>query len=81
MLKCFMCGETGCDECNQTGRITITGCPLRFIDDDIWNVIELCRLYDKGLPPIAGGSLDQMRAFIVAFGIYEQTMSQFKLTE
>ena len=78
-LKCFFCNETGCSECNQTGRITITGCPLRTIDEGIWDIIELADLYEKGLPPNAGGSLDQMRAFIVAFDIISKTKKQFKI--
>ena len=29
-------------------------------------MIKLAKLYEKGLPPVAGGSLDQTQAFIEA---------------
>lgn len=68
-MECFVCNETGCSECNGTGEIIVADCPLKIIPRETWDVIELAGLYEKGLPPIAGGSLDQMRAFVAAFRI------------
>lgn len=65
-MDCVMCSGNGCDECNESGIIEITDCPLVLIPKDVWEVIEFADLYEKGLPPIAGGSLDQMKGFILA---------------
>jgi len=48
------------------GKIRITGCPLEMIPPDVWEVIQYAELYEKGLPPIAGGVLDQAKNFIEA---------------
>lgn len=44
----------------------ITDCPEKLITPDIWEMIELARFYKKGLPPVAGGVLDQAYSFIEA---------------
>jgi len=67
-MACIACGGSGCSECNKEGRIDITGCPLEIIDNEVWEVIEYAELYEKGLPPVAGGALDQARNFIEACG-------------
>ena len=56
----------GCSECGGTGKFEIACCPLDYITSDIWFVIKLAALYEKGLPPVHGGSLDQTHAFVLA---------------
>jgi len=34
------------------------------VDADIWELIELAHLFYKGLPPVAGGVLDQSAGFV-----------------
>jgi len=63
-MECIKCGGSGCAECKGTGRLTITDCPLKLITSDVWEVIEYAKLYQKGLPPIHGGALDQAQNFI-----------------
>jgi len=46
--------------------VEITQCPLTLIDNNVWEVIKFAGLYEKGLPPVAGGSLDQAKNFIDA---------------
>lgn len=46
--------------------IKITTCPLTIITDDIFEMIEMTKFYSKGLPPVAGGLLDQTHCFIEA---------------
>lgn len=41
-------------------------CPIVFVTDDVWECIRFARLFEKGLPPIAGGVLDQAGGFIRA---------------
>ena len=64
-LECPACGGRGCDECRD-GRWDLTMCPKRFVTADIWQVVELAELYEKGLPPEPGGSLDQSQSFVQA---------------
>ena len=61
--------------------MTINCCPLEIITADVWEVINYAELYEKGLPPVAGGSLDQARCFIEAalFVFREKTYWENKL--
>jgi hypothetical protein len=63
---CVVCGgnSIGCQECDGTGTFKITDCPQRWIDEWVWQMIELADLYEKGLPPLAGGVLDQAAYFV-----------------
>ena len=68
-LTCPICNGAGdiveCKECDD-GLIIIVDCPLHFIGDDAMEYIRFVRLYDKGMPPILGGVLDQSNVFIEA---------------
>ncbi len=64
-MICPVCEGNGCDEC-EDGRVKITECPLVLVPENIWEVIKFAELYEKGLPPIAGGALDQAKSFIDA---------------
>ena len=44
----------------------VTQCPLKEVPAGTWDVIELARLYKEGLPPAAGGALDQAKVFLDA---------------
>ena len=46
--------------------LIVTECPLDCVTDETWSVIELAGMYKKGLPPVSGGSLDQLQMFISA---------------
>lgn len=65
-MECIECGGRGCKECEETGKLEITQCPLELITPDIWEVIEMAEFFEKGLPPVAGGVLDQAKIFIDA---------------
>lgn len=65
-MVCPGCEGKGCEECNQTGEISITECPLNLITSDVWEIISLADLFEKGLPPIAGGVLNQAKIFVEA---------------
>jgi len=65
-IECPACGGSGCEECGETGRLDFYGCPWIEIPPIVWETIELAGLYKRGLPPIAGGALDQARAFVDA---------------
>ena len=60
------------------GTIDITGCPAEMIGRDIWEAIEYACLYEKGLPPIAGGALDQAKSFLIAASIIFEERAWWK---
>jgi hypothetical protein len=53
-------------ECGKTGKINITQCPLEIIPAETWDLLDAAELYEKGLPPVAGGQLDQSHGFFKA---------------
>jgi len=55
-----------CDRCGGEGDIDFGCCPLTVIGRDVWEVIKYAGLFEKGLPPIAGGVLDQAYNFVAA---------------
>ena len=65
-LECVPCNGRGCEDCNDVGAIEIKDCPLEVIDDKTLEVIEYAELWQKGIPPIAGGALDQAYTFTQA---------------
>ncbi len=64
-LTCPICNGAGCDECDD-GFTIMTDCPLLYIGNDASMYMRFTRLFDKGMPPIAGGVLDQANKFIEA---------------
>lgn len=82
-MQCTRCEGQGCNECDNKGRLEIAKCPLEYISDDVWEVIRFADLYEKGLPPVAGGALDQARSFIesAAFVMRENNYWKNKLGE
>ena len=77
-MECFECSGRGCDICLMTGRINVVGCPQEIVGDDVWAAIEYAMLYEKGLPPIAGGALDQAESFLSAARFIQNEMRYWK---
>lgn len=63
-IACSSCNEAGCDECGQSGYIELTGCPKEMIDRGLLRAIRMADLMKQGLPPVAGGVLDQSAWFV-----------------
>jgi len=57
------CGS-GCPDCGHTRRVEIDRCPLEFLEPDLWAWLTFADMLEKGLPPVAGGLLDQAWAFV-----------------
>ena len=36
------------------------------ITEDVWQIIRFAELFEKGLPPVSGGVLEQAKVFIEA---------------
>ena len=58
-----MCGNTGCPSCNDVGTFELTECPKKVLPNDIWQFIDYADMYEKGIPPEPGGTLDQLHSF------------------
>lgn len=67
-LPCVVCNgeDEHCPACNGTGEYEVTECPNQWIGSEVHGFARLADLFDKGLPPVAGGALDQTRAFLDA---------------
>ena len=65
-MACVTCNGAGCRACDGKGMFEITKCPLELITHDVWKIIKFAELYEKGLPPVAGGALDQAVSFVDA---------------
>lgn len=66
-IRCVRCegqNSDGCPECGGSGQIKITDCPEKLITPDIWEAIEMTEFWEKGLPPVAGGVLEQTHIFV-----------------
>jgi hypothetical protein len=75
-IECQQCGGIGCDGCTQ-GFIRIEGCPQQYCKE-IVPAIGLIDLFEKGLPPITGGALDQSVWFLEAARILGNEETQAK---
>jgi hypothetical protein len=70
-IECPSCNGLGCNECSKDGTFAIDGCPNAFCRS-IVNSIDLIDMLGKGMPPVAGGMLDQSVSFIHAAHFFEQ---------
>jgi len=58
--------EQECEACGGRGEYEV-GVPIeQYVDRETWKLLTYARLYEKGLPPVAGGALDQTAWFIEA---------------
>jgi hypothetical protein len=76
-MDCPDCGGQGCGTCDG-GQIRIMDCPLTLITEDVWEMMELASLYEKGLPPVAGGALDQTASFVGAARLIQTETQRHK---
>jgi hypothetical protein len=64
-----VCDGSGCEECSD-GVFELDGCPNRYCSPVVRS-IDLIDLFEKGIPPITGGVLDQSASFIEAARFFE----------
>ena len=76
-MKCTGCRGVGCRLCSG-GNIEIDRCPLELITADIWDFIRCAKLFFKGCPPVAGGTLDQSHWFTEAAEFYAGETAYWK---
>lgn len=75
-IECPSCDGEGCDEC-RLGQITISGCPNEYCSP-VATAATLIDLFEKGLPPVAGGALDQSVWFLEAARILRNDEAQIR---
>jgi hypothetical protein len=68
-IECPSCDGHGCSECNG-GHFEIDGCPNSFCSSVV-DSLDVFDLWEKGVPPIAGGTLDQSVSFIRAARFFD----------
>jgi hypothetical protein len=76
-IDCPTCNRKGCDHCDDVGFISILGCP-NVQCGDVSYVARLADLFEKGMPPIAGGALDQSAWFLDAVSFLRSDEAQLR---
>ncbi len=76
-IECTYCSgdPKGCEHC-RWGRMAITQCPGLLITRDIADLLDDTDLFYEGLPPVAGGVLDQAAGFIAAAKFVRATQNE-----
>ncbi len=64
-MRCPACNGKGCSRC-KSGEIEITQCPLEFVTDDIFELIEMARHTYNGVWPMGPSLGDNAVTFIRA---------------
>jgi hypothetical protein len=75
-MQCPCCNGEGCSEC-QMGMIQIIGCPNRYCST-VADVVRMSEFFDKGLPPVAGGLLDQSAWFLDAVSVLRRDEAEMR---
>lgn len=75
MIECALCGSDGCDECKD-GYIVYSSCPSRRLGRDVIDLVHDSEMYEKGIPPVSGGSHEQDAWFINASRKYLEHKSE-----
>lgn len=68
-IECPTCDGAGCDQCND-GVYELDGCP-NAVCSKMVQPIDMFDLFQKGLPPVTGGVLDQSVSFVNASRWFE----------
>lgn len=76
-IECVACDGHGCEHCTN-GYQVIDSCPRKLIDGDAYECLLLAEMYEKGLPPVAGGTLDQSQWFL---SLYRYAQNQKSVIE
>lgn len=78
-MECIHCDGTGCDKCDQ-GKIEVVGCPQKLCSS-IVPTVRLIDLFNKGLPPVSGGTLDQSAWFLDAVSVFASEEALARTTD
>lgn len=76
-IECPACDGKGCQACNQSGSFYLDVCGHKYAAE-MGTLVHYADLYEKGLPPVAGGTLDQSAWFTDAAQLYWAETSKIK---
>ncbi len=66
-IDCPECDGKGCEQCQERGQFLLTECPYKtHLTPEVCELVYFANLYKKGVPPVAGGALDQSAWFMEA---------------
>lgn len=69
----------GCNECDDRGHFLLTECPQRvYPARELTELIRCAEWMKKGMPPVAGGVLDQSHWFMAWFEVWSREVSRYK---
>ena len=51
-------------------------CPARLVEPWCWQVVRLWSAWENGIPPVAGGALDQSAALLDALAVISHAVSE-----
>jgi hypothetical protein len=75
---CEKCAGKGCEACNYAGKVDVYGCPWDRVDNQAAEALEMARLYEDGILPVAGGVLDQAHSGLEAIQHARSAEAAFK---
>lgn len=63
------------------GQFAVAACPLEYVSQPVWELVGLADLWEKGIPPVAGGALDQTAYFVASAQIVFRLSAPYKQLE
>jgi hypothetical protein len=78
LLLCISCNGSGCAACSGRGRFAIDDCPHKLIDRTTGEALRAARFAEKGVLPVAGGTLDQTQSCLDALDIIWSDQAYWK---
>jgi hypothetical protein len=76
-IECPECNGLGCEQCNDSGYVSVEGCPTEFARP-VFPTVRLIEFFEKGMPPISGGTLEQSASFLRAVSFFQQDEASLK---
>lgn len=86
LLTCVACENKfpaveSCEVCHRRGHIELTGCRLKDVTPDVWEMMRLIDWMEQGLAPTAGGVFDQAQLFMDAFWFVKGEQAHIRAAE
>lgn len=71
--------QDGCTTCRGLGYRKLTCCPKELITPEVTELIASADWAQKGLPPVAGGLLNQCMSWVEGVEVYRAASAQCEL--
>ena len=80
MIACWLCNQTGCDNCRD-GYVVLNECPKEFIGNDIMQAVNIAALCTNGVLPVSGALLDQSAWFVDLWSYLQSAENQIQFEQ